>query len=230
MRMRKKPNLVPRIERCGDIFLRQPEAYRGQRLKAFPEYRELYLEIGCGKGRFTTETALSMPDTLFVAVERVADAMIIGMERAVRDNIRNVRFIKADVSSLTDMFGPGEVARIYINFCDPWPGTRHQKRRLTSEGFLRLYRQILRPGGEIHFKTDNDPLFEFSLASFTGGGFDVTEVTRNLHEGGCKGVMTDYEQKFHAQGVSINRCVATLKAAADTSYITDENRKIFTKG
>ena len=210
MRMRKKPNLVPRIERCGAVFISEPEPYRGVWLKSFPEYRDVYLEIGCGKGRFTAETAVSMPDTLLVAVERVADAMIIGMERAVREEISNVRFIKADASNLTELFGDGELGRIYINFCDPWPGNRHGKRRLTAEGFLDIYKRLLCPGGEIHFKTDNVPLFEFSLSSFRSAGFELFDVTRNLHQNGPVGVMTDYEQKFYSQNIAINRCVARL--------------------
>ncbi|SHI20029.1 tRNA (guanine-N7-)-methyltransferase [Sporobacter termitidis DSM 10068] len=211
MRMRKKPNMPQRTERCAAVHITAPEAYRGQWLKKLPGYRQVHLEIGCGKGKFTAETALSLPDTLLIAVERVPEALIIAMERVVRDEIPNVRFIESDASRLPELFAPGEVSRIYINFCDPWPNNGHKKRRLTHENFLRLYREVLAPGGEIHFKTDNRGLFEFSIGELTRGGFELMEVTRDLHRDGPVGVMTDYEAKFCAQGVSINRCVARLK-------------------
>jgi tRNA (guanine-N7-)-methyltransferase len=146
-----------------------------------------------------------------VAVERVPDAMVVGMERVCAAELNNVRFIDIDAQKLPEMFEKGEISRIYINFCDPWPTKRHAKRRLTSPGFLALYKNVLADGGEIHFKTDNLPLFEYSLEQFQENGFELSEVTRNLHENGVQGVMTDYEAKFHEQGLPINRCVATLK-------------------
>jgi hypothetical protein len=103
------------------------------------------------------------------------------------------------------------VDRIYLNFSDPWPGNRHAKRRLTHGNFLRLYRQVLNMGGQIHFKTDNQPLFEFSVEEIPQFGFTLSEVTRNLHENGPVGVMTDYEAKFYELGQPINRLVATME-------------------
>ena len=102
------------------------------------------------------------------------------------------------------------VSRIYINFCDPWPSNRHAKRRLTHPDFLLRYRQVLAEAGEIHFKTDNRDLFEWSLFQFPRVGFGVSEVTRDLHADGIHGVMTDYEEKFHNLGTPINRCVGTM--------------------
>ena len=156
------------------------------------------------------ETAAAEPDVLFVAVERVPDAMVIAMERAKAAGLANVFFIDADVARLRDYFSPDEVERIYINFCDPWPSKRHAKRRLTHGNFLKLYRQVLKMGGQIHFKTDNQPLFEFSVEELPQFGFELSEVTRNLHENGPVGVMTDYEAKFHELGQPINRCVGTM--------------------
>lgn len=210
MRMRKKKNLIPRMERCAALIEREPAARRGRWLADFPGYRELRLEIGCGRGRFTVETAKENPDVFFVALEKVADAMIIGLERAMAEGLGNIRFIVGDAASLPEIFGEGEVDRIYLNFPDPWPGRRHAKRRLTSDRFLPLYKAVLRPGGQVHFKTDNSELFEYSLQMFKEAGFALSEVTRNLHKNGPAGVMTDYEMKFYAQGVSINRCVATF--------------------
>ena len=210
MRMRKKKNLVPRMERCGDFLLRDPYDRAGHWRELMPEARELRLELGCGKGRFTAGTAAAEPDVLFIAVEMVPDAMVVAMERCVNAGLTNVYFVDANADQLPSFFAPGEVDRIYLNFSDPWPSNRHAKRRLTHGNFLRLYRQVLKMGGQIHFKTDNQGLFEFSVDEIPNFGFTLSEVTRNLHEYGPVGVMTDYEAKFYEQGLPINRLVATM--------------------
>ena len=207
MRMRKKPNLIPRMQRCASVLVTDPESLRGHWLEG-TGYESLFLELGCGKGSFTAGTAADLEDTLYVAVERVPDAMVVAMERVCAQQLTNVRFIDADAQRLCEMFAPGEADRIYINFCDPWPGRRHEKRRLTAPRFLALYEQVLKPGGEIHFKTDNASLFDFSLDCFSARGWTLSEVTRDLHAQGPRGVLTDYETKFHSQGVPIHRCVA----------------------
>ena len=208
MRMRKKPNLIPRMERCAHVQIKNPQDYKGKWLSEINGYKELHIELGCGKGKFTVETAAASGDVLLVAVEKVPDAMVVGMERACAQNIENVRFIDMDVLKMGEIFEDGEVDRIYLNFSDPWPRNRDIDRRLTSPGFLALYRKALKKGGEIHFKTDNDGLFEYSLMSFEKCGWALSEVTRDLHENGPCGIMTDYEAKFYEQGIKINRCVA----------------------
>ena len=209
MRMRKKPNLVPRMERCGRYLISDPEQYRGRWRDLKPDARELRLEIGCGKGRFSAETARQNPDVLYIALERVPDAMVIAMERSMEKGLENIFFIDGDAALLRDYFAPGEVDLLYINFCDPWPGLKHARRRLTHPQFLVLYRGILREGGQIHFKSDNHDLFEWSLFQFPKAGYALSEVTRDLHGSGICGVMTDYEEKFHLLGTHINRCVGT---------------------
>lgn len=209
MRMRKKPNLLPRMERCTQLLIQEPQQLRGCWRQLKPDAVQLRLELGCGKGRFTAETAQQHPDVLYIAVERVPDAMIIAMERVAAKGLTNVFFVDGDAARLRDYFAPGEVDMIYINFCDPWPSNRHARRRLTHESFLVLYRGVLRDGGEIHFKTDNRDLFEYSLFQFPKAGYSLSQVTRNLHANGICGVMTDYEEKFHNLGTPINRCVAT---------------------
>ena len=123
---------------------------------------------------------------------------------------RLARLSDGDAARLRDYFAPDEVDQMYINFCDPWPSNRHAKRRLTHGNFLRLYRQVLKMGGQIHFKTDNQDLFTFSVEELPLFGFELSEVTRDLHANGPVGVMTDYEAKFHEQGLPICRCVATM--------------------
>ena len=210
MRMRKKKNLIPRMDRCAPCHVRDGFALKGRWREALmPGAREVHVELGCGKGRFTAGTAAEHPDVLFIAIEKVPDALVVAMERAMDLGLKNVFFVVGDAALLPDYFAPDEVDRVYINFCDPWPSNRHAKRRLTHRDFLNIYRQVLRTGGEIHFKTDNRPLFEFSLLEFPRAGYALSEVTRNLHENGPRGVMTDYEAKFFAQGLPIHRGVGT---------------------
>ena len=209
MRMRKKTNLVPRMEACAEYWIQNPEEYKGRWRELKPDAALVRLELGCGKGRFTAETAAAHPEDLYVAVERVPDAMVIAMERCRNMGLTNVFFIDGDAATLSDYFAPDEVDLIYINFCDPWPSVKHSRRRLTYEGFLRSYRKVLKDGGQIHFKSDNHDLFEWSLFQFPKAGFELSEVTRNLHEKGICGIMTDYEEKFHNMGTPINRCVGT---------------------
>ena len=208
MRMRKKKNLVPRMERCDAVHVQDGFSMRGHWRELMPGARALWVELGCGKGRFTAETAAANPDVLLIAIERVADAQVVAMERAVQAELTNVFFVVGDAAALPSYFAADEVDRIFINFCDPWPSKRHAKRRLTHRNFLSLYRQVLPPGGEIHFKTDNAPLFAFSVEEFPQAGFSPREVTDDLHAEGVRGVMTDYEAKFHAEGIPIHRCVA----------------------
>ena len=207
MRMRRKKNLGPRMEACAAWQIKDPKALRGNWRSLMPGAKELRLELGCGKGRFTCQTAAANPEILFVAVERVPDAMVMAMEKARDMGLTNVFYVDADSALLPEFFAPEEVDLIYINFCDPWPPKRHAKRRLTHRNFLKLYREVLKEKGQIHFKTDNAPLFEFSVLEFPEAGYDLEEVTRDLHANGVCGIMTDYEEKFHNLGTKINRCV-----------------------
>ena len=205
MRIRKKPNLAARMEKCRHLLISDPETLRGRWLNEFG-YSELHIELGCGKGRFTVDTAKADPYVLIVALEKSADAMITALERAAAESLQNVRFLNVLVDNIADYFAPGEVSRIYLNFCDPWPSNRHVNRRLTSRLFLDLYSRTLRPDGELLFKTDNLPLFKFSLREFERAGFEILEVEYDLHKDGAAGVMTDYEIKFHNQGMPIYKC------------------------
>ena len=210
MRMRKKKNLAPRMESCGAYLIRDPFALRRRWRELMPEARELRVELGCGKGGFTVGTAAAEPEVLLIAVEKVPDAMVVAMEKARDAALRNVWFVDGDAALLPDMFADGEIDRLYINFCDPWPKSNQKKRRLTHGNFLKKYPFKLSYSGRLAFWTDNDKLFEWSLEEIPQFGFTLSEVTRDLHADGPVGVMTDYERKFYGEGKSINRCVATM--------------------
>ena len=197
------------MERCEHWQLREPEELRGRWREEFPGYRELRLELGCGKGRFTCEQARREDGMMLLAVERVADAMVVAMERARDEQVENVRFMEKDAAGLRDIFAPGEISRIYINFPDPWRKTRQYKRRLTAPDFLALCADLLPEGGRVWFKTDNDPLFQWSRESGAQCGWAVEPMPEGTP-------MTDYEAKFTEQGLPIYRVVATRPQGGDT--------------
>ena len=217
LRMRKKPNLIPRLERSSQVLELAPESLRGSWLDVYPSFGELHVELGCGKGRFTCEMAEANPRVLFAAIEKVPDALVVAMERACERSLTNLRFIAKDAANLGDYFAPGEVSRIYINFPDPWPKKKQFKRRLTAPSFQKLCFDALRPGGEIWFKTDNSPLFEWSLEQYELCGWQVRDVSRDWSDT-C---MTDYEAKFREQGVKINRLVAVKSE----NFVMPESKK-----
>ena len=211
MRMRKMKNLQPRMEACGDYRIMEPANYKGKWRELMPECKALWVEVGCGKGKFTAETAEANPDVLLIAVERCREAMVVAMEKAKNMGLKNVFFIDMDVANIEEIFVRGEMDRLFINFPDPWPRKKNAKRRLTHRGFLDKYCRTVREGGEIHFKTDNAPLFEFSVEEFAACGLQVNNLTRDLHANGIVGIMTGYEEKFHALGTPINRCEVVCK-------------------
>ncbi len=206
MRMRKKPNLEPRMLSCAAWQITDPVQRQGDWRGLYPACRALWVEIGCGKGKFTVETAQANPDVLVIAVERCREAMVMAMEKAKAMELKNVFFVDMDVANMGDCFAPGEIDRMFINFPDPWPRSKNAKRRLTHRNFLELYRKLIAGGGEIHFKTDNAKLFEFSLEELAAVGLETKNVTRDLHANGPVGIMTGYEEKFYALGTPINRC------------------------
>ena len=211
MRMRRMKNLEPRTEKCGSYRIVNPAEKKGSWKDLKPDCTALWVEVGCGKGKFTAETAAANPDVLLIAVERCREAMVVAMEKALAMGLSNVFYIDMDVANIEEVFAPGEINRLFINFPDPWPRKKNAKRRLTHRSFLHKYCQVVEEGGEIHFKTDNAPLFEFSVEELAACGLEVKNLTRNLHEHGIVGIMTGYEEKFHALGTPINRCEVVCK-------------------
>lgn len=211
MRMRKMKNLEPRMEKCAALRVQEPAARLGHWRALMPECTGLWVEVGCGKGKFTAETAKNNPTVLLIAVERCREAMVVAMEKAQALGLTNVFFIDMDVAEIESVFAPEEIDRLFINFPDPWPRKKNAKRRLTHRGFLDKYCRVVCPGGEIHFKTDNAPLFAFSLEEFAACGLETKAVTDDLHKDGVVGITTGYEEKFHALGTPIHRCEVVCK-------------------
>ena len=214
--MRRKPNLEPRLEKCASVLLDEPAGYRGRWRESFGTYEAVHVELGCGKGRFTADVAEAFPGVLLVAIERDPSALVMAMELALTRGLGNVRFILGDVGMLGELFAPGEVGRIYLNFPDPWPKSRDAKLRLTAPNFLRRYASVLSENGELHFKTDNTPLFDWSVEQFSAEGWELRDVTHDLHANGLVGILTGYEAKFVSQGMKINRLAAVRVGKAKT--------------
>ena len=216
MRMRKKPNLDARLEKCAELLEENGQTLRGHWRDHFAGYRTLAVELGCGKGRFTADCAEASADTLLVAIERDPSALVMAMELARSRGIGNIRYVLGDVTMLGELFAPGEVGRIYLNFPDPWPKSRDAKLRLTAPNFLRRYATVLNVGGELQFKTDNTPLFDWSVEQFSAEGWTLRELTHDLHADGVTGILTGYEAKFIEQCLKINRLVAVRTERAKT--------------
>lgn len=193
------------MERCKEYLVTEPEKRRGAWRKPG---RGVLLEIGCGKGSFTCALAAAEPKQDLIAIEKVPDAMILAMERAKAAGLDNVCFLEYDAAKLREIFNPGELDRIYINFCDPWPKSRDAKFRLTAPVFLRIYSDLLPEGGEVRFKTDNAALFEWSLQQFEQEAWIIRELTRDLHAQGVQGILTDYERRFMEEGTAIKMLIA----------------------
>lgn len=215
-RLRAKRHIPERMERCADLWFGLPATNKGKwrEVCGFPEDCELFLEIGCGKGKFCTETAIANPDALYIALERETSVILAAIEKTKEMEIKNLFFVNADAKNLLDYFEEDEVDRIYLNFSDPWTRKKKPKRRLTYRDFLAVYKKIMKGGGQIRFKTDNTLLFEFSVNEFTECGFTLSELTRDLHnsEYDADNVRTEFEQKFADQGIAIKRVVATAPA------------------
>lgn len=211
MRLRRKPWIDRAILEYTDFVYLAPEdieaAAKAGWAEAFGRRAPLWVELGTGKGRFISRMAERHPAVNFIGMEMQRDVLYFAAKK-VRDlALPNVRLLRFDIGGIEEIFRPGEVDAFFINFCDPWPKTRHAKRRLTHVSFLARYGKLLRPGGRLCFKTDNRPLFDFSLGQFAQAGLKVERLTFDLHaENPADNIMTEYEEKFSGLGEKINRC------------------------
>ncbi len=212
MRIRKKKYTKERIEKCATYLCKAPEQYKGKWHTIFGNTNPIHIEIGCGKGKFITELAAMHPNINFIAIEKCSDVLVLALEKAQIAQPTNLMFLSMDAILLSAFFAQGEISQIYIQFCDPWHKKRHEKRRLTYKGFLDIYKNIMVSEGKIIFKTDNRPLFDFSIASMTAYGMTLRSITMDLHSSGLvpKNVMTEYEQLFFESRISICYLEATF--------------------
>lgn len=216
MRIRKKKWAEPELAAC-DFYVPEPKKFRGRWKEFFGNDKPIMLEVGCGKGSFVGQMALLHPEINFIAVDIKLDMLGVGRRNIVKlfensgRKIDNIALVRYNVEMLGEILAPGdEIQRIYINFCNPWPRDKHKKRRLTHPRKLKLYRELLKDGLELHFKTDDDELFEESLGYFSEEGFEITTLTRDLHNSEIDRSttpMTEHEKMFSDEGIKIKYCI-----------------------
>ena len=210
MRLRHIPGAEQMIEENPHVVHGAKEK-KGTWQQIFGNDHPIRIEVGMGKGQFILEQASRNPDVNFVGIEKYSTVLLKAIRKREQMELSNIYFLCEDARELAEIFGPGEVERIYLNFSDPWPKARHVKRRLTSTEFFARYDKILAEDGTVEFKTDNTELFNFSLEQIREYGWTVLSYTYDLHhhEEMNKGnIMTEYEEKFSAKGNPINKLIA----------------------
>ena len=206
MRLRNKPWANDALAAHPEMVIQDPAQWKGRWHERFGNNNPIHIEIGSGKGQFVSGMARQNPNINYIGIEIQESVLVVALEKALAADVPNLQLLHVNGGQVTDYFEDGEVDQIYLNFSDPWPKKRHAKRRLTHESFLVGYEKVLQPFGELHFKTDNRGLFEYSLASFSQFGLVLKQVWLDLHQVEFPGnVMTEYEEKFSAKGHPIYR-------------------------
>ncbi|MDF2699717.1 MAG: trmB [Haloplasmataceae bacterium] len=212
MRLRKVANAKEKLLQSPDLVFLEPQDHKGKWHQLFKNENSIHIEVGMGKGSFITGMAKQHPDINFIGIEVVESVILRAVEKLKEEPLTNVILMCIDASMLTSVFEDGEIDRVYLNFSDPWPKSRHDKRRLTHHNFLKIFNQILIKNGEIHFKTDNQNLFEYSLISMSQFNMLLKYVSLDLHNSDFEGnVMTEYEERFHGLGQRIYRLEAQFR-------------------
>lgn len=216
MRLRNVPGSRELIAESS-YTMETPKELKGHWNTYFKNTNPIHIEVGMGKGRFITELARQNPDINYIGIEKYSSVLVRALEKLEELNaspeisLSNLVFLRMDAENICDVFAPGEVARIYLNFSDPWPKDRHAKRRLTSKEFFKRYNQFLAADGQVEFKTDNRPLFDFSLEEIPLAGWQLTACTYDLHHDEVLNqgnIMTEYEERFSSMGNPIHKLIA----------------------
>ena len=218
MRLRNIPGAKDAILESRYV-VQEPENCKGRWAERFVKQQPIHIEVGMGKGRFLMDMARLHPEINYVGIEMYDSVLLRALQKREElesegVSLENLFFMRVDARELPQIFSPGEVKKIYLNFSDPWPKARHAKRRLTSREFLARYEQILAPEGTVEFKTDNRELFDFSLEEVKEAGWELLSHTFDLHNQPdlMKGnVMTEYEEKFSSMGNPICKLIARPK-------------------
>jgi len=247
MRLRGRKGIRENLEQQPELVILDPKQYKGRWSEVFGNDRPIHVELGMGKGQFISGMSAKYPDVNFIGMDMYDELIRRGSEkvRAIHGLVDqeeshpadevdmavgatptsekgslNVRLALGNVEEIEEIFAPGEIERVYLNFSDPWPKKKHGRRRLTHPRFLNKYGSILNENGEIHFKTDSRSLFQFSLNAFAASGLQMNNISLSLHEGGIneEHVMTEYESKFVGKGMPIHRCEVVMGEAALRRY------------
>ncbi|KGM93284.1 tRNA (guanosine(46)-N7)-methyltransferase TrmB [Clostridium botulinum] len=214
MRLRKKWWARPELDE-SPFFKSLDEAreLKGNWKNEFKNDNEIYLELGCGRGGFAVQLARKFSDKNLISIDLKDEVLVYTLRNIVNAELTNVRVIAMNIGMISEIFDENEISRIYINFCNPWPKDRHNKRRLTHTRFLTEYKKFIKPGTEVHFKTDDLDLFNDSLVYFEESGFDILYKTYDLHNSdyASENLMTEYESKFKERGIKSKFLIAKLK-------------------
>lgn len=212
MRLRHKPWAKDFMVEHPDVVIFEDEKVKDWK-EIFGNENPIHVEVGTGKGQFVIGMAKANPDVNYIGIEHFDSVIVSALEKVIEaDKPSNLRLIRGNGANLEELFKEGELDRLFLNFSDPWPKTRHAKRRLTHGTFLKRYENVLKKDGEIHFKTDNRKLFEYSLVSMAEYGMILKDVSLDLHaEMPEDNIMTEYEEKFSAKGQPIYRLESYFK-------------------
>ncbi len=201
MRLRRIKGIEEKIKEYSDVIVFDALGKKGKWSEVFNNTNPIYLEIGMGKGNFIVKSAEINPNINYIGCE-ISDSVAYIASKKIR-GINNIRVINSDAFILSDVFNEGEISKLYLNFSDPWPKKKHEKRRLTSAAYLNLYKKLLGKGKEIELKSDNRHFFEYSLMMFANNDFEIIELSLDLHKDKEDIVTTEYEDKFNELGQPI---------------------------
>jgi tRNA (guanine-N7-)-methyltransferase len=215
MRLRNVKRAYGRIDDYNQI-VKSPETFKGKWHELFQNNHDIHIEIGMGRGQFLIEQAKRNPHINYIGFEKYTVVIVKALDKMLSEpEIKNLVVVRYDAQYIRDLFEDGEVAHIYLNFSDPWPKERHDKRRLTHREFLGKYEAVLVEDGLICLKTDNNGLFDFSLEEMAHLQMTILKETRDLHLSPWVhgNIMTEYEEKFTKEGMTINMVEAKFKLA-----------------
>lgn len=201
MRLRKVKDADQKIDHYPEYILNIPRGQKYLLNNAFKDKKPLHVEIGSGKGQFIHEMAKRHPENNYIAIEKFDSVIVKILDKVLVEPLKNLYLVRMDAETILECFNPHSIDKIYLNFSDPWPKVRHEKRRLTHEEFLKQYERIMVPGGILEFKTDNRKLYEYSLISLQQYGMKFLEISLDLHKDEeIENIMTEFEEKFSKLG------------------------------
>ncbi|MCA0757461.1 tRNA (guanosine(46)-N7)-methyltransferase TrmB [Paenibacillus sp. N4] len=223
MRLRGRKGIRESLEAQKELVVLDAEPHKGKWREFFGNDNPIYVELGMGKGRFISQMSARYPNVNFIGVDmydelirRASEKARLVWEQKGESSPPNLALLRANIEGIETMFAPGELERIHLNFSDPWPKAKHARRRLTHPRFVAKYIELLNERGEIHFKTDSQSLFEFSLNSFAEMELVMRNISLHLHKEGPREdlVFTEYEMKFMEKGQNIYRVEAVIGSEA----------------